>query len=67
MKCTHHPCAIGARSPTEHNCANSPLRKERRHSYTRPVDDGARWTIECEILGQLGQRQDLDVAAEDVP
>ena len=47
---------------------SSPARTDRtgrRHPYFRPADDNARREIECEILGQLGQRQDLDVATED--
>jgi len=37
----------------------------RKHAYIRPVDDAARIAIEREILGQLGQRPDAAVAAED--
>ena len=39
-------------------------RAGRRHSYIRPVDDAARRLIENEILGQLGQREDVGVEAE---
>ena len=42
-------------------------RAGRRHSYIRPVDDAARKAIEREILGQLGQREDLGVAKEGKP
>jgi hypothetical protein len=34
-------------------------RAGRRHSYVRPVDDAARQAIEREILGQLGQREEV--------
>jgi hypothetical protein len=40
-------------------------RAGRRHAYVRPADDEARRAIENTILAQLGQRQDLDIAAED--
>ena len=39
-------------------------RRGRRHAYVRPVDDDVRRRVEREILGQLGQREDLGVAAE---
>lgn len=42
-------------------------RAGRRHSFIRPVDDGARKEIERQVLGQLGQREDLGVAAGDRP
>lgn len=34
-------------------------RAGRRHAYIRPVDDDARRAIEREILGQLGQGQEV--------
>ena len=39
-------------------------RAGRKHSYIRPADDEARKSIEREILGQLGQNQDLGVRGE---
>jgi hypothetical protein len=39
-------------------------RAGKRHSYIRPVDDAARQAIEREILGQLGQNQELGVREE---
>jgi hypothetical protein len=39
-------------------------RAGRRHSYVRPADDNARRQIEREILGQLGQNQELGVREE---
>lgn len=35
-------------------------RAGKRHSYIRPVDDGARQAIERELLGQLGQCQEVE-------
>jgi hypothetical protein len=40
-------------------------RAGRRHSYIRPVDDDARRAIEREILGQLGQREDVRAEVGD--
>jgi len=40
-------------------------RAGRRHAYVRPIDDAARRAIEREILAQLGQRDDLDVAKKE--
>ena len=34
-------------------------RAGRRHAIVRPADDAARQAIEREILGQLGQREDV--------
>ena len=42
-------------------------RAGRRHAYIRPADDEARRAIEHEVLGQLGQREDLGIATEDRP
>ena len=39
-------------------------RAGRKHSYIRPVHDEARKAIEREILGQLGQNQELGVREE---
>lgn len=39
-------------------------RAGRRHPFVRPVDDQARSAIEAEILGQLGQRPDLQPSEE---
>lgn len=39
----------------------------REHAIVRPLDNDARLRIEREILGQLGQRDDLGVAVGDRP
>lgn len=39
----------------------------REHAIVRPLDNDARLRIEREILGQLGQRDDLQVVAGDRP
>lgn len=55
------------RSATGHFCLSFPARTDRagrRHSYIRPCDNEARVAIEREILGQLGQNQDLGVREE---
>lgn len=37
----------------------------RKHAYVRPRDDQARVAIEREILGQLGQHEDVRAEAAD--
>ena len=39
----------------------------REHAIVRPLDNEARLRIEREVLGQLGQREDLGVVAGDRP
>jgi DNA-binding cell septation regulator SpoVG len=40
-------------------------RSGQRHAIVRPVDDAARRSIEREILGQLGQRDEIGIATEE--
>ena len=42
-------------------------RDGRRHAFVRPADDAARQQIERELLWQLGERDDFEIAARSRP